>query len=252
MRHARRAARPLALLLAAQAACTDAPTAPAAGGAASLAAGATAEPVVATPIVVSTYVLLQVRDVGGVLVPTTTVEFTATDGPGRSASKTVTDNGAGDADLRVGHYRVVMPFTNTANAYEARLVSAPVQYASFGAFARGSYGGPTTDIGTMTLRRRPVITLRMRSGGFGFLVGGAAIAYDASGSGVLDTRVADNGWGDLDPTVGEISFRVLNNATWTVCETTPPTNMRLASPSCLTVQAPFDGSATYDVYHAAL
>jgi hypothetical protein len=242
-----------ALLLAATAACSDSPAAPAgadrpaARDAASLAKGENAQRGIATQTVV-TLALMNTR---GSMVPNTTVEFTV-EAAFKPTVKLVTDNDAADADKRDGYFSVQMPVTG--GKYRALMKSAPAEYAPVTFTPWIPSGGTTTSLGIYTVYRRPLVTLRLEST-FGGLVGLGSAFYVPSGPTLEDPwrTVHDNGAGDLSPEPGIVSFRVTSHGIGYVpCETKAPNNFALANPACFATGLPVESSVTHTLQHAPL
>jgi hypothetical protein len=229
--------------LATLAACSEQPTAPSlATTAVSAAPSAGRVPVAARSA--GTWALRRVANGGDVAIAGTAVEFRVDGDPADTSRKLVADNGADDADRRPGYFKVKMPYTSSK--YVAQIKQWPAQHVPFGGYASGAYAGQSSDLGTMTLQLAPIVTLHMRSV-FGASAGGAVVTVSDGSS---STQYGDNGSNDLDPTVGVIRFRLFNNAVWTACEITAPSGLALAAPSCIPVQAPFNGAAAFTMVHA--
>jgi hypothetical protein len=231
--------------LAMLAACSEQPTAPGPATTAVSAAPSAARAPLATRSA-GTWALLRVVNVRGVAIAGTTVEFRVDGDPSDKSKKLVVDNGVDDADDRPGYFKVKMPYTGSK--YMAQIKQWPSQYVAFGGYASGGYAGQTSDLGTMTLQLAPIVTLHMKSTS-GPYVGGAVITVT---DGTSSTQHGDNGPNDLDPAPGVIKFRLFNNAVWTACEITAPSGLALADPSCIAVQAPFNGAAEFTLMHAPL
>jgi hypothetical protein len=112
----------------------------------------------------------------------------------------------------------------------------------------GNVVSPTTDLGIITLRKRPVIELRMANLAGVLLPGGVVSADLGAPSGI--TNLLDNGPHDLDPAPGVIAFRAFSTVPVQACEIQPPAGHYYMTPTCFTAQGMFEQKTSYTLLHA--
>jgi len=145
------------------------------------------------------------------------------------ATRGIGDNGpSDDSDPREGYVKVQMV---TAPLYTACLtgVNAYFVWDTSCKYAQPVNG--TADLGTFIVHRRPEIHFYMKDRNEN-LLGGAELAV--TGLDGVTYLYADGVTGD-QPNDGIIRVRVDGLATFTWCETKPPTGYLLAKPNCGTV-----------------
>jgi hypothetical protein len=210
---------PIAAALFALAACSDSPSAPTAAAAPDARVSAD---LIGGGIIVrdpGVTVRLHLLDQGLGEVPGTTMEFKTNAG----FTKTVVDNAAGDADVRVGYYSVQMP---NALSYTATAKVLPADISFAGASKTVSYfNSPTlVDMGTLYLNIKPGFFITMYYQGA--IVTGQTLKISKGPD--FAVTITDGGPSDKDqfgnqsPADGKIHVRVPVTGNYQICAMSTP------------------------------
>ncbi len=244
-----------ALLAAATAACSDAPTGPAPGAttaAAPAAAKAEGPGASLLPSGSGPVVTYELRQTDGAAVSGSTVRFSI-EAPLKPVSKTVVDNDSADADKRVGYYQVTLPYTGGKAVRAEEVALHPMYYEYLATTPWTATQGATTSLGYRTVWRRPVVTLQLEST-LGGPTGGGAVFGAPAGPNPYDMwrDVADGGAYDYDRRPGFIKFYVVReDVNFEFCETKAPTGYRFTSPACLvTGKMAYESTRNFVLKHA--
>lgn len=235
--HRRRAALAAAVaLVSVAAACGDGPVAPAPRGAPGAAVGAR-EPV--PPPILGTSVIVRVVDASGAPLQVG-VRFEHV-GSGHTVG--ANDNIWNDGDPRVGYVKVFMPYTS--GSFTATTLGSSEHS---GASTTGPRTGSLTDLGTLVLQQKPMLTVNFQDASGALLAGGALEVVRMSDWVKLDS-LGDNSTVDLDQTPGRIRIRVNTNEQVLVRQTRAPVSHQGAKNSPTTITMPWGGSGTVHWLH---
>jgi hypothetical protein len=145
----------------------------------------------------------------------------------------VQDNGANDADARVGHYQVKLPLTDT---YHAFVTSIPSGYATFGlTTSLVPREGMNVAFGSLVAKSQPILNITTLLESTRELTTGRTVRITSPTG--FDATITDGGPTDLGagpsekPYLldGKIRLRLNNQGEYTICEV----NSLAAMPSCV-------------------
>jgi hypothetical protein len=223
------------------AACSDAPTSPAAnnGPSSVLAAKASGGANFGSAVTAEIQVLNSAGE------PVNAVVDFYTD----KAITQVRDNGPDDLEPSSGRLRVVLP---SSNGYRAKVVGTfdlggqvaldvPQNSSS------GKQSGQKVSYTPITLPLKPIVWMHFLDKSKQLLPGATAVIYDANGSHVQS--LGDGPYDPHGPLDGKVVAYLPKDGTYTACEMMPPTGYVLTSQKCITIAVKWGTETTLAYFH---